>query len=389
MSRRAERLLRVAVVAACAVALPTTAASARGPDSPRPNLKPLWSAFPVRQHPRAAAPARPAIRTAVRARRPVPRAVVGDAGQGKRNVLLVAVAGVVGALLALLLLASTRLQGRAVLARPRAPRFPLTSKGGSDMANLRRRLRAKGEHGAPGGRSDRAGGRVADGLPAETVAHGGSVDERAQTTPQRVVGEQAEPEKAEAVTDLAAVGQEVGSVLKSAEEAAARIRAAASEEAERLRKEARAAATAYMGQARRAAEADRAEAERLRKEAEAYAEKARAAADSDAEKRRAKAEQEAAHTEGEMRKRLEGADAVLERKVHEAQVRARERVELLKAEAERYEERLDNMLVVFRGMSSQLEELLGPRSGGSDEPSEPPDGLAEALRPDAAGQRSG
>jgi hypothetical protein len=66
---------------------------------------------------------------------------------------------------------------------------------------------------------------------------------------------------------------------------------------------------------------------------------------------------------------------------------ARERVDALKAKAELYEERLDNILVVFREMSSELEELMEGRRATSPEGSGN-EGLEDALQPDSSTTRA-
>jgi hypothetical protein len=58
---------------------------------------------------------------------------------------------------------------------------------------------------------------------------------------------------------------------------------------------------------------------------------------------------------------------------------------VLQAESERYEARIESMLAVFQGMTSQLEELLGKPSADGTEAAEASDQeLEEALRPDRA-----
>lgn len=182
--------------------------------------------------------------------------------------------------------------------------------------------------------------------------------------------------------DLSDVGAEVGAVLASARDAAARIRNQANEEAEKLREGATAAAEAQMAEAARLAAEDRSEAERVRAEAEAYAQETRADAETYAEQTRTDAEREAAKIVEEARARLEAADADIAQKVRDLTANARERVNTLQAGSRRHEERLEHMLVVFRGMTSQLEELLGEREEQGD------DNLEEALQPDSARSRS-
>jgi hypothetical protein len=149
------------------------------------------------------------------------------------------------------------------------------------------------------------------------------------------------------------------------------------------------AAAAEVVETRRMADADRPDAHRLRAVAEAYAKDTRAAA----RRLRGAADRgrrEAAQILENARTRLQAADAEVEQKVREAQAIARQRVDLLQVEAERYEERLESIFVVFRGISSQLEELLGkPRTESGDlaEPSD--EALDDALRRDSSSSRVG
>jgi hypothetical protein len=218
----------------------------------------------------------------------------------------------------------------------------------------------------------------------QSVAEG---NEEAVDTPSTVE----EPASTEAeAADLSAVGDEVGTVLRSAQEAAAKIRRAARAEAAKRREEVEASAATELAEARRVADAARAEAHRVRAEADAYAKDTRAAADAFAEQRQQEAERAAGEIVADAERRLRAADAEVERKVREAQATARERVDLLKAEAGRYEERLENIFVVFREMSSQLEELLGrPQIESGDGAEAFDESLEDALRPESSSSRAG
>ena len=169
----------------------------------------------------------------------------------------------------------------------------------------------------------------------------------------------AEPTEAVLPADLSDIGAEVGAVLKSAQEAAARIR-------NRAAKLGEAAAEAQIAEAQRVAAENRAEGERIRAEAQLYASKTRADAETFAEQTRMNAEREAAKIVGDLT------------------ANARERFNTLEAGSRRQEERLEHMRVVFQGMTSQLEELLAERDaerGGAD-PQDEGD-LADALQPDS------
>jgi hypothetical protein len=180
-------------------------------------------------------------------------------------------------------------------------------------------------------------------------------------SPEDVVA--ADPEEAAAV---AAVGTEVQTILLSAKEAAAKIRRSAEEEAERIRNEAMSAAEAESGEAKRSAEATRTEVDRIRAEAEAYAMHTQTAADAAAEQRLSEADRQAAQILDEVERRRDAVDAELAHKVEQTEEEARQRVEMLSAEIERQEERLDSILVVLRGMSSQLAGVLGRQEESDD-----------------------
>jgi hypothetical protein len=172
----------------------------------------------------------------------------------------------------------------------------------------------------------------------------------------------AEPTEAVLPADLSDIGAEVGAVLKSAQEAAARIR----NRAAKLGEETTAAAEAQIAEAQRVAAENRAEGERIRAEAQLYASKTRTDAETFAEQTRMNAEREAAKIVGYLT------------------AKARERFNTLEAGSKRQEERLEHMRVVFHGMTSQLEELLAERDaerGGAD-PQDEGD-LADALQPDS------
>jgi hypothetical protein len=174
----------------------------------------------------------------------------------------------------------------------------------------------------------------------------------------------AETTEAVLPADKSDIGAEVGAVLKYAQEAAARIR-------NRAAKLGEAAAEAQIAEAQRVAAENRAEGERIRAEAQLYASKTRADAETFAEQTRMNAEREAAKIVGDLT------------------ANARERFNTLEAGSRRQEERLEHMRVVFHGMTSQLEELLGERDAerGDADPQDEED-LADALQPDSVSPRT-
>jgi vacuolar-type H+-ATPase subunit E/Vma4 len=368
-----------------------------------PNLKQLWSAFPLGQ-PRHAPDHKKTVRESRQAQSRGPTDSRGSGSRGFR--LLVAVAS--GTLLATVLtalgvrvlrLAPSFERRRGGRARSATRLTVSPTKGGSTMANLRRRLQALGDPNAPPEESQEqlVGERGNTGGPVERLAEY-SLKEREPVVAAEGSAEAAEPvpeeerqsPEGEVAADLGAVGEEVSTVLRSAQEAAAQIRKKGLEEAERLRKEAESAAAAEIDEARRVAEADRADGSRIRAEAEADAKDMRAAADSFAEQRRTDAEREAAQIVDDAQKRLVAAEADAEQKVRQAEADARQRRGLLQAEVHRYEERIENILVVFRGMGSQLEDLLGGQRAESRNLVDASDeALEDSLRPGPSRSRVG
>jgi hypothetical protein len=151
----------------------------------------------------------------------------------------------------------------------------------------------------------------------------------------------------EALPAYPSFGEEVQTILDSAQEAAGKIRRRAEEEANEIRTEAAASA-----------EAERIEAERLRSEAEAYARDTRAAADEAAQRRRSEADTAAAHVLEEAERRRSAIDAELAEKVEYAKEEARNRIGALQGEIQRQEERLESIAVVLGSMTSQVTRVL-------------------------------
>jgi cell division septum initiation protein DivIVA len=125
------------------------------------------------------------------------------------------------------------------------------------------------------------------------------------------------------------LGEHVSTVLSSADEAAKRLKASATTDAKRIRGE-----------------------------AEDYAKKTRAAADSYAEQRREGAETQASAITADAERRAGEVRNAAKEKASEIQRDAIQRREALLGEAERSEERLQNLLKVFRAMTEQLEKLV-------------------------------
>jgi chromosome segregation ATPase len=169
-------------------------------------------------------------------------------------------------------------------------------------------------------------------------------------------------------------GQEIDAILQTARDTAAKL----IEEAERTRAEAHAAATHETETALREAESVREQVAKERAEAEAYAARLRSEAEAAAEKIRAEAERV--------------APTVVEAACTSLIESARARVRELQAEAQRHEERLEQLLGVWRDMTSKIEDVL-KREDAFEFDVKPPNQhravqpehqeLGEALRPHA------
>jgi hypothetical protein len=393
------------VLALSALAAVATAAEGSKPASPNP--RPLWSAFPLDQQRQTGRPAARAGRSTKAERRRGSSAAKQTGGDDSSwwlvvtgTAAVVAAAAAVAAYPRLRRVARRRRRRRAGSTAP-IP-YPFHSpEGGLNMVNRPRKLwgRAASDE-QPEEEPMSEGADVKNPL-ERLAAYSAKEQERPAVEPVQSEGESRGVEavaddRAEApdgtesgVEALSAVGEEVGSILNAARDAAAKMSRAAEEDAATKRAEATAAADAELAEARRAAEAERAEVARVRAEADAYAADTRAAADAFAHESRAAAEREAAATTEKARTRLESADAAVEEKMRQAEAKTRERLETLRADAERYEERLQRIFEVFRGMSSELEALIAARgiveAQGDGEPSDAE--LEAALRPEPVNSR--
>lgn len=388
MMRCVVRFAIVALVVTCATVIgtPALAGTHRGTKSPRSDPTSLWSAFPLNQRRQPIRGSRTRESVLAQVGAPVASQSSGRSSFHLLAALATLLGGGVAAFIAVLLLRSApSLQGRGGRASSVA-QLPLSpAKGGSSMANLKRKLwplaetdagpeqaeeQAEEQAGGEDWRSRSSLERVSAYSAKENEPVPGEED---ADVASELAREERSPE-ADVLADLAVVGEEVGTVLKSAQEAAARIRNTALEEAERLRAEAASAAESELEEARRTADAERADGSRIRAEAEAYAKDVFASA----VQQRREADWEATQLLSDAQERADAADAEIEQKV------------AFQLEVRRYEERLQNILAVFHGMSSQLEELLGRRqTEGGNAPKVPNEALEEALRPDASSPRIG
>jgi hypothetical protein len=394
------RLLRLVVWLAAAGLLIPCAGTARAATPPKP--QPLWKSYPLKgakpgptAKPRRAQPIRVAAPeprpkpSRPKQSRPRPKAQPKgapveplDVGHGPSLwLLLLMIAGVTvaGAVIAGLVL---RVRGALVEGVPDDDAGTvlgsqiLHSPEGGLVMNRRSKLWGRGtdsretegrqEQDAVIGPSAATNGAPAESAPAESAA------------PKTAREAQFEAGDVGSPGDLADVGAEVSAVLKSAQEAAARIRRQAREEASRIREE-----------AKRLADTDRAEAARLLAEAETDAEATRAEAETSARQLRSSAEREAGSLAEEARALAARADAEVERRLQEAESDARRRRDALEAESQLYERRLEKMLGIVQGMGTQLEQLLDVDQTPGHEEQADVQTLEDALQREAAGERAG
>jgi len=219
---------------------------------------------------------------------------------------------------------------------PIAPFRPSPTKKGSSMVNFRRK--PDDEEGAMESQNPSA---VGD----DSQPRGGEHEGVRVMLPEDL--EMGMNSSDEALPAYPSFGEEVQTILDSAQEAAGKIRRRAEEEASEIRTEAAASA-----------EAERIEAERLRSEADAYARDTRAAADEAAQRRRSEADTAAAHVLEETERRRSAIDAELAEKVEYAKEEARNRIGALQGEIQRQEERLESIAVVLGSMTAQVTRVL-------------------------------
>lgn len=363
--------LALLVVSAGAITAASAPASDRQVSKPQRNdPMRLWSEFPLFPSGQPQGPPNPAGQHQLQETSPQGSVAVAGPSEGSTRDLPTRV------LYLLVAIGTGALAAFAVLFK--------RVKGGSNVGRLTNRLRPSGARSTP------LDEPLDAESPVERIApYFGKIDpaaadhddsgkpiEDADQTPELAAEE---PD----TRDLVPLGAEVVAVLKSARDSAERIRNAARDDAEHLVADAKQAAETELTEARRAAEADRAESARVRAEADAYREETRAAADAYAEQKRREADEEAGEVLAEAEKERLEADAQVKRRAEEAASEIRRRHHELHSETAHFEQRLERMLAVFRGMSSQLEDLLekrgaevSPSGGGGEE-----EALMDALGP--------
>jgi len=191
----------------------------------------------------------------------------------------------------------------------------------------------------------------------------------------------------------AEVGERVGAVLTSANQAADQIRESARQEAARIRTEAADNAASTIAEASLDAERTRRESEELRAEADRYGKEKREAADRYGAEARRKLDDEAAERRAEVEEQARKMRQAAEQKAKDLVTEAVHRQKALVQEAGRSEARLQQLLGVFRGMTSQLEELVRPereaaaQSGETSAAKAPEEGFEDAIKPQRTASR--
>jgi hypothetical protein len=199
--------------------------------------------------------------------------------------------------------------------------------------------------------------------------------ERMQTQSEESGREEASVLEEAAGPDYAQLGEEVTTILKSAQEAAAGMRRTAQAEVERIQTEAAATAAATTQEANRLLEEAQAHFDEQRVAAEQRAKEIRQSADAYAEEERKNAEVEA--------RRIVGAG---EQRAKELEAEARTRRDSLVAEAEAVQERFQQLVPEFRKLTSRLEGLLASEPEGGEMAADVEPSLEEALRPSGGTQ---
>jgi len=420
MKRGFVRSVLLVVVLACGwqatVAAPVLAE--RGRSAPRPDPTKLWKAYPLKPREQPLPPTKPAASAA-----PTHSTAPDSSDGGQSSPLLVvsvvlALAIFAGGVLLSLGLPQAWAQAWALgvaWRSPRArrhvygarqPRRPSRRRSGGRLAvnNLAHRFPHLGEEGHDDG-SDvvAAAAEIENPVSRKDIFTPHSVrgQERNETvhqsrnpTPQSgsdsdkapVDGEPTQVGRAEQV------GEQVAAVLGSAEQAAEQIRESARQDAERIRAEAKAKVAATLSEAKLEAERGRRENEKLRADADAYNKQTREAADRYGTEVREKVDKEVAQWRAEVDEQVRGIRRAAKLRAKDLETEARARQKTLLEEVGRAEARLEQLLGIFRGMTSQLEGLVSAesagRSGDAEEKTSVAEPLDEALKPRPSASRA-
>jgi hypothetical protein len=346
-------LAALGLFAACLLAAPAVAAS--GSSAPgKGDLQPLWRGYPL--DPGAGQVDRTSGGTSGRERTHAGPTPAEPAGGGSSVLVPLAAAG--GSVLLAALAALLVLRGRWT---------PPSLMKGARMSRFLNKL------------SQREAARTASGEIREVIAIKPETDEEEAVQPEPEAAEAAvAPEATEApaesaVNDASGVGKHVQTVIKAAEDAAARLIGEARAQAHEVRETAEREASSQVEAASATAARLTEEAERAHAEALAAAAQARAAAEEEAAARRAEAEEEA-----------ETVRAEAERDASSFGREAAERYEELLTDTALAEDRLRRLVDGLRDVADRLDDLL--EAEDDEEPTDRPGAehdatLEEALEP--------
>jgi vacuolar-type H+-ATPase subunit E/Vma4 len=378
---------------------PAHAQSSGGSTTVPRGLDRLWSAYPVKSKPRQGRTNVHEVST--RAAREESSST--SSGFSRLAFVLVGLIGAMAALAAFLVL-----RPRAALDWSRPRLFPDRSyplPEGLKMNDFLPRLfNASKKNAQEGSQNRRSGGsraaanleRLGPYLPQAEAADKAS-SQPGKSSPQghtRNLGEDPiaperrpdEPQPADPAS--VEVGDQVATILSSAKQAAQELRESARQEAERIREQATTEAAATLVEAEKSMRLKSQQGDKLRAEAEAYSKSIREAADRETAEAHRKLSEETAKRNAEAEREAREIRRAAKQMAEELTNQAHERNRALSAQAEQAHARLQQLLGVFRAMTSQLEELLpeervGQSSGQArDDP--PAEQLAAALKPQAS-----
>jgi hypothetical protein len=286
-------------------------------------------------------------------------------------------------------------------------RMPQRREGGIPMYQFVRRLLGKDDENREGAGGERAASGAEPGsidhaiftpyfVQSRSDAVSSEADKPAESSDREAAadGNEAVAAGGEAHVgdggDYTQLGEHVAAVLTSAREAADELLAAARADAERIRTDADERAKQMVSAAGLEADGMRGDAARIRSEAEAYSDERRASAEAHAEAARRVAEDERAKQLADAEQGAHAIRAEAERRVREIASEAVQRHEALVRDIGRSEERVEELLTVFRAMTSQLEAVV--KAEADIEPPadvEAPVGeaLDDALTPERATRR--
>jgi hypothetical protein len=216
--------------------------------------------------------------------------------------------------------------------------------------------------------------KTSSALPAARAV---APDEREQSA--RSVAAPAKPVEPDPDQASIDVGDQVATILASAKQAAQRLQISARQDAERIRGTAKQEAAARLEAVEQELAGKREECAKLRADAQAYSKGTRQAADQYASDTRRKIDEASEKRRKEAEREANEIRAAAKQQAERLSSEGVRRQRALTAEAQRSEARLEQLLGVFRALTSQLEDVLGDErgtassTGGRD--------LEKALRP--------